>query len=234
MNVNATMSIGATPSLSRSATRWATTSVLPEPAAAMIWGCRGGAPRRAHHPRAAEPPLHHGDRFQPGITMSGWRWRSLVGSSPSRNTTGWRRPASWPRTIVSSCWTGRSSRWRPSDRPTAGCVNRLTRLFTARLGERAVVSVQNPFWLGSLSEPQPDLTLLRPRPDLYSEAHAEPQDVLLLVEVSSSSAAFDRQVKMPLYAQGGDPAGVAGGPRRGRPRGLSTERPGLVTTHRSC
>ena len=38
VNVKATMPIGATPSASRSATRWDTTSVLPEPAAAMI--CR--------------------------------------------------------------------------------------------------------------------------------------------------------------------------------------------------
>ena len=84
-----------------------------------------------------------------------------------------------------------------------GCVIQLTGLLASRLGERAAVSVQNPFQLGWLSQPQPDLTLLRPRRDRYTERHAEPDDVLLLVEVSSSSATFDRQVKMPLYAQGG-------------------------------
>ena len=83
----------------------------------------------------------------------------------------------------------------------AGCVNRLTRLFTSRLGERAVVTVQNPIRLGRLSEPQPDLALLRPRDDLYAQGHAGPDDVVLVVEVSHSTSSFDRLTKMPLYAQ---------------------------------
>lgn len=46
--------------------------------------------------------------------------------------------------------------------------------------------------LGDFSEPQPDLMLLKPRTDYYASGIAEAEDVLLLVEVSDSSLAFDR------------------------------------------
>lgn len=85
------------------------------------------------------------------------------------------------------------------------CVNRLTHLFTGRLGPRAIVSVQNPLHLDDYSEPQPDLALLRPRADFYADRHPQAQDVLLLVEVAHTSAAMDRTVKLPLYARAGVP-----------------------------
>ncbi len=87
----------------------------------------------------------------------------------------------------------------------AGCVNRLTRIFVAAAGERAVVTVQNPISVPPDSEPQPDLALLRPRPDLYASAHPEPTDVWLVVEVADTSLVFDRAVKIPLYARAGIP-----------------------------
>lgn len=87
----------------------------------------------------------------------------------------------------------------------AGCVIRLTHLLTRAVGERAIVSVQNPVQLGDRSEPQPDLLLLRPRPDFYAEAHPGPADVLLLIEVADASTANDRNVKLPLYARAGIP-----------------------------
>jgi len=61
----------------------------------------------------------------------------------------------------------------------AACVNKLTRLFARELGERVVVSVQNPVALTETSEPQPDLALLRPRPDFYAPVLPGPEDVLL-------------------------------------------------------
>lgn len=87
----------------------------------------------------------------------------------------------------------------------AGCVKRLLRLFTALLGDRAMVSVQDPVRLGVDSEPQPDIALLRPRSDFYSTRHPEPADVLLVVEVAMASASYDRLVKLPLYASAGLP-----------------------------
>jgi Uma2 family endonuclease len=89
----------------------------------------------------------------------------------------------------------------PIGSPHAGCVDRLTALFTRRLGGRAIVRVQNPIILDRRSEPQPDLTLLAPRPDFYSAAHPRPRDVLLAVEVMDSSRGYDRTLKLPLYAR---------------------------------
>jgi Uma2 family endonuclease len=99
----------------------------------------------------------------------------------------------------------------------AGLVNRLNRLFSQRAGDQVVVSVQNPVRLGGYSEPQPDLALLRPRADFYTSSHPGPEDVLLAVEVAETSAAVDREVKVPLYARFGVPevwlVDLAGGPR---------------------
>jgi Uma2 family endonuclease len=82
----------------------------------------------------------------------------------------------------------------------AGCVIRLTMLFTRLVGLAAFVSVQNPVRLDNYSEPQPDLALLKPRADFYAQAKPTPADVLLIVEVADSSIAFDRNIKVPLYA----------------------------------
>jgi Uma2 family endonuclease len=85
----------------------------------------------------------------------------------------------------------------------AGCVINATRLFITRLGERMVLSPQNPVTIRPRSEPQPDLTLLRPRTVSYSEAHPTPQDVVLAVEVADTTVRFDRLVKARLYARSG-------------------------------
>ncbi len=88
----------------------------------------------------------------------------------------------------------------------AACVKRLNRLLSRLVGARAIISVQDPIHLGARSEPQPDLALLQPRADFYVDAHPEPEDVLLVIEVSETSLDFDRATKIPLYAQVGIPA----------------------------
>lgn len=93
----------------------------------------------------------------------------------------------------------------PIDRRHAGCVDRLNDLFTARLRGQVIVRVQNPVQLGPDSEPQPDLALLRPRADFYSQAHPGPEDIFLVVEVVDTSVDYDRAVKVPLYAGSGVP-----------------------------
>jgi Uma2 family endonuclease len=87
----------------------------------------------------------------------------------------------------------------------AACVNRLNRLFSNQVGRQGIVSVQNPIRLSEHSEPEPDLALLRPRPDFYADKHPEPGHVLLVVEVAETSQEYDRGVKMPLYAEAGLP-----------------------------
>ncbi|MDA2936977.1 Uma2 family endonuclease [Acidobacteria bacterium AH-259-A15] len=82
----------------------------------------------------------------------------------------------------------------------AGVVKRLNRMLQARLGSRLVISVQDPVRLSTNSEPQPDVAVLRPRDDDYMERHPDAQDVVLLIEVMESSRAYDRNIKIPLYA----------------------------------
>ncbi len=81
----------------------------------------------------------------------------------------------------------------------------LARRFILAVGDAALVRTQSPLRLADDSEPQPDLLLLRPRPDYYRSAHPRPADVLLLVEVADTTLAFDRETKLPLYAQHGVP-----------------------------
>ena len=89
----------------------------------------------------------------------------------------------------------------PINSPHAGHVKRINALFTRLLGEQAVVSVQDPLAIPDLSEPEPDVMLLKPRDDFYVDAHPHPSDVYLLVEVADSSLHLDREIKLPVYAQ---------------------------------
>lgn len=99
---------------------------------------------------------------------------------------------------------GEIYRMAPIGNPHASCVNRLVRAFSALVGHsRTILSPQNPVHLNDISEPQPDIALLRPREDFYSEGHPQPADVLLLVEAADSSIGYDRHTKVPLYALNG-------------------------------
>jgi len=69
-------------------------------------------------------------------------------------------------------------------------------------GDCAIVRVAGPVNLGGYSEPEPDLLVLKnPGPEGYRRAHPTAVDVLLLIEVSDSSLAFDRGAKRDLYAR---------------------------------
>src|SRR5215213_5411690 len=85
----------------------------------------------------------------------------------------------------------------------ASTVKRLNKIFINQLGENAIVSVQDPIHIDEYNEPEPDIALLKPRTDFYAESHPEPEDVLLVIEVSDSTVDFDREVKRALYAEAG-------------------------------
>jgi Uma2 family endonuclease len=90
--------------------------------------------------------------------------------------------------------------------PHAAVTNRLARLLARALcDEAALVNVQSPLRLDAYNEPQPDLMLLRPHADDYRASHPSAADVLLLVEVSETSLAYDRGIKLALYAKFGVP-----------------------------
>ena len=87
--------------------------------------------------------------------------------------------------------------------PHSAAVRFLNSFFSARVGKRAIVDVQNPIAIGDANEPQPDLTILRPSEDYYRKEHPGPADVLLLIEVADTSRELDRGEKLRLYAQAG-------------------------------
>jgi Uma2 family endonuclease len=91
----------------------------------------------------------------------------------------------------------------PIGRRHASCVDRLTELLSGQPG--VIVRVQNPVQLDVFTEVQPDVALLKRREDFYSRSHPTPEDVLLTVEVADTSASYDREVKLPLYARSAIP-----------------------------
>ncbi len=91
----------------------------------------------------------------------------------------------------------------PIGRKHAACIIRLAKLLEKKLGDRALISVQNPIDLGNKSQPQPDLAVLKPRDDFYEEALPTPADILLIIEVADSSLEYDRDIKVSLYATAG-------------------------------
>jgi Uma2 family endonuclease len=91
----------------------------------------------------------------------------------------------------------------PINDPHAACVRRLTRLFSQRYAaDLTEVSVQNPIRIEHYDEPQPDMALLRPRPDFYASATPTPADILLLVEVADTTLRTDLGRKARIYASG--------------------------------
>lgn len=82
-----------------------------------------------------------------------------------------------------------------------GCINFLNRFFTRNCDDSVLVSVQNAVQINIFSAPEPDVALLRFRPDFYSGGKARPADILLLIEVADTTVHSDRQIKIPLYAR---------------------------------
>jgi Uma2 family endonuclease len=85
----------------------------------------------------------------------------------------------------------------------AASVDKLTALFATRLSGRAIVRVQGPVRVDDYSVPEPDVTLLKTKPDYYASGKPRPREVLLVIEVSDSTYRHDRRVKIPLYAEDG-------------------------------
>jgi Uma2 family endonuclease len=83
----------------------------------------------------------------------------------------------------------------------AACAKRLNSLLGHSLGDAATIGIQDPVHIGERSEPQPDISVLRPSPNFYASAHPTADDIFLLIEVAESSVGIDRRVKVPLYGR---------------------------------
>ena len=131
-------------------------------------------------------------------------WTSRCSGERSRSTSSieWPRRAFSVRTIdsrlkVPATFTRRTRH--------AGCVKRLNALLGRHVQESAIVGVQDPVVLAGDTELYPDVVLLRPRPDFYSQSHPRPADVLLVIEVADTTLPYDRGVKLPRYSRAGIP-----------------------------
>lgn len=85
----------------------------------------------------------------------------------------------------------------------AGHVGRIQRLIYQFLPQHLLLRTQSPVTLRD-SEPEPDLAIVRLDPADYTERHPEPADILLVIEVSSSSLVTDR-FKADIYGEAAIP-----------------------------
>ena len=85
----------------------------------------------------------------------------------------------------------------------ASSVNALDYGLSSQLGRRALVRVQSPVSLDRLTEPEPDVAVVKWRDDFYASAHPSPDDILLIVEVCDTTIQSDRMEKLPIYASFG-------------------------------
>ncbi len=85
--------------------------------------------------------------------------------------------------------------------PHVACVIRTTDWFAPRIAGRASISVPNSLRLTDHSEPEPDIALLTYRD--YATALPQTEDVSLVIEISDTTLVYDRDVKIPRYADAG-------------------------------
>jgi Uma2 family endonuclease len=81
------------------------------------------------------------------------------------------------------------------------CIRRLLRQLPFLLQNRATLQCQAPISLSFDGEPEPDFAILLNCSDDYITNHPTSEDTLLVIEVSDSSLEYDRDVKLPLYAE---------------------------------
>jgi Uma2 family endonuclease len=87
----------------------------------------------------------------------------------------------------------------------AAIVSLVAERLAEAVGRSAIVRVQSPLIVDDETYVEPDLVVLVRREDYYRADHPRPADVLLIVEVAETSLAYDRDVKLPLYARAGIP-----------------------------
>lgn len=81
------------------------------------------------------------------------------------------------------------------------CIRRLLRQLPLLLQDQATLQCQAPIVLSFDGEPEPDFAIVHNRPDDYATEHPTAADTLLVIEVADSSLGYDREVKLPLYAE---------------------------------
>lgn len=91
----------------------------------------------------------------------------------------------------------------PKTTPHSVCNSLLWKQLYELIGKQAEIRVQEPIILPSNSEPEPDVVIARKKTDNYLSAHPTVRDLILVIEISDSTLKYDREAKLPLYAEAG-------------------------------
>ncbi len=89
----------------------------------------------------------------------------------------------------------------PQNSPHASAIGKTERILERLFGMSVWVRVQMPLIIDPDSEPEPDLAVVPGTPDDYRDEH--PRSALLVVEVSDTTLALDRDRKRAIYARAG-------------------------------
>lgn len=81
--------------------------------------------------------------------------------------------------------------------------DRLAKLLTRLLGERAQIREGKPVTLPNNSEPEPDIAIVQPLDAVYLEHHPYPENIFLVIEYSNTTLAKDLGAKQLAYAEAG-------------------------------
>ena len=106
-----------------------------------------------------------------------------------------------PYELLEGYLVKKMSRGELHDAAIQALLKRLVRLLPTGWDLRAQCAVT----LGSDSEPEPDFTIVRGDETAYRDHHPGPSEIGLVIEVSHSSLAIDREDKGRVYARAGIP-----------------------------
>jgi Uma2 family endonuclease len=84
----------------------------------------------------------------------------------------------------------------------SACLMRLNEHLVQAIGKRAMFGIQNPIVFPD-SEPEPDVSVVRRKDNYYADGKPRAGDVLLIIEFADTSLEFDREDKLPIYAEAG-------------------------------
>lgn len=91
----------------------------------------------------------------------------------------------------------------PKGKKHASANDKIARFFYRIFDEQVLVRNQNPITLDDFSEPEPDIVLAKWNETEYSEGHPAPTDIYLIMEISDTTLAYDRETKAKAYSRNG-------------------------------
>lgn len=136
---------------------------------------------------------------------------------PNINTTNGVKPhlitvAAYDRMIEAGIYTendrielinGRIVEIMPKGPKHTSANSRIVRFLIKLFDEKVIVRNQDPIVLDDFSEPEPDIVLANWDDKEYSENHPTPPDILLVMEISDTTLAYDREDKARAYSRSG-------------------------------